>query len=107
MDIKLFQQGDVLIFKTDGMPSGLKPVNKRNGEYILAEGETTGHYHGIDCGGACLMEDEKGTLWMEVKEASIVKHQEHGHIALDPGTYRIGQVVEVDPFERAIRKVQD
>lgn len=106
-DLSLVQQGDVLIFRTDGLPKGLKPRQTRGGQHILAEGEVTGHYHGIDCGDACLMEDESGNLWMEVKEKAVVTHQEHGHMSVEPGTYRIGQVVEYDPFEEAIRKVKD
>jgi hypothetical protein len=47
-----FQQGDVIARRVDKIPEGLKTEQKN--KLILAHGEVTGHYHGIEAGGATL-----------------------------------------------------
>lgn len=105
----LQQQGDVLWFSTDKLPEGLKPVkSKIPGKIVFAEGETSGHWHGVaEETGVQLFEDEKGTLFCRVPGDVEVEHQEHKKVTLKKGDYRIGIVREVDPFAEEVRKVRD
>lgn len=108
MSANLIQQGDVLFFNEKNMPESVKPVKAtRPGLVTFAEGEVTGHHHSCVADGVQLYEDENGTLWCSVEKEATVTHQEHGAVKLDKGTYRIGIVREVDPFEDEIRDVMD
>lgn len=104
------QQGDVLFHKVN-CPINLedgKRVSPKNGYLILAEGEVTGHFHGI-----ALEEDEaelirlEDSLLLSLKEPKTVQHQEHKPVTLEPGIWQIGQVVEKDWLSGMERKVQD
>lgn len=116
MEKKLkYQQGDVLLYIAE-IPTDCKPVQKTARGYVLAEGEATGHAHRIadptdlktkSVGGVEMFRAEDGTLYMSVIEASPLIHEEHGTIIVDPGTYEIGRVREVDPFENEIHSVRD
>jgi hypothetical protein len=83
-----------------------KPVG---GRHILAAGETTMHHHAIyDLEHSDIFVDADGTLYLSVKDKPVtLKHEEHGAQTIEPGTYRIGRVREVDPFSEAIRSVSD
>ena len=108
--VKLYQQGDVLIFTAGEIPADVKPVKASERGFVLAEGEATGHAHTIDTIDLCeLFQDNANNLWLEVKteEGVTVRHQEHKHVTLPKGKYKIGIVREVDPFAEEIRKVQD
>lgn len=106
--MKLIQQGDVLFFSGSDLPKNVKPYrNPRPGLVTFAEGEVTGHHHSCIDEHVSAYEDENGTLWCVVDKTTEVTHQEHGSVTLEPGTYRIGIVREVDPFEDEIRRVQD
>lgn len=109
MDKELLQQGDVLFFRQDNtqLPKGLSPVKKDPRGTVFAEGEATGHYHATDASTSELYKDTDEQLWCDVKEPSVVTHQEHGNVVLNPGLYRIGIVQEVDPFTKEIEKVRD
>jgi len=108
MEKNLIQQGDVLFFEENNLPESIKKVKSKNGYLIFAEGETTGHFHGVLEEDACeLFEDEHGTLWCKVAGEIDVKHQEHKPVTLKEGVYRIGIVREVDPFAEEIRSVRD
>jgi hypothetical protein len=81
---------------------------------VFAEGEATGHAH--RAGGGTLYEDidvqsNDGPLraW-ETSETVPLTHEEHGQLLLPPsptGQYRIGGVIEMDPFLEAARRVAD
>jgi len=102
------QQGDVILKRIDEIPTGDRiRINKNNrGEMVLAEGEVTGHYHGI------LEKDSElfninNKVYMDLKETATLTHQEHHHITLDPGIWEIGRVQEYDYFSKMVRKVTD
>lgn len=104
------QQGDVLFMCVDDIPEEmeLKRVDMKMGRYVFAEGEATGHHHScLADPGIELYEDTNGTLWCTTDRETTVTHQEHGPITLEPGTYKVGKVVEADPFEDVIREVAD
>jgi hypothetical protein len=102
------QHGDVLINRINELPKGLKKVKDRNGRLILADGEVTGHAHAIPMTpGTFLYEDEDGTLYLETEQEVTLTHEEHAAQTIEPGIYEVGRVVEVDPFEDAVREVAD
>lgn len=104
------QQGDVLLLRHSALPADCKRVTCDKRGVVLAEGEHTGHYHGIENeGGLALMEapDGKRFLVNEGKEAVTIKHQEHKPVVVQPGIWQIGQVVEKDWFNDMVRKVVD
>ncbi len=109
MQKKLYQQGDVLITTGDKLPANCVKVAPHARGFVLAEGEVTGHAHVIDTLDACEMWkcNDTNELWMNIAEPVTVKHEEHKAITIPSGTYKIGIVREVDPFEKAVQKVRD
>ena len=98
------RQGDVGFAKLDKMPdlSGLKKVDPRNGLFILAEGEATGHHHSIVADEQATEDIElysapNGTMYLRNKTKVKVGHQEHDTITLQPGVHQIEIQVEYDP----------
>jgi hypothetical protein len=107
MATKAYQQGDVLLKVVDALPKGAKRVGARAGRFVLAEGEATGHAHAVlEAPGVGLFERD-GTLYLRCAETVEVVHEEHLAQTVAPGVYEVGRVVEVDPFENAIRTVAD
>jgi len=106
--LKQFQHGDVLGIRVDELPAGCKHIQPRNGRYILADGEVTGHAHAIAVAdGIKLYEASDGTIYLRTEVEAPLTHEEHHRQIITPGIYEIGRVVEVDPFEGEIRKVMD
>ena len=115
MDKELIQQGDVLFFRTNDLPKGLKRKKAvRPGLATFAEGEVTGHHHsaviekidGRKTDNITLYEKD-GVLYCSVRKETTVTHQEHKPVTLPMGDYRVGIVREYDPFEKEIRDVRD
>jgi hypothetical protein len=48
------RQGDVLVIKVDRLPKGLEPMPVDSRGLVIAEGETSSHYHAIVADGAKL-----------------------------------------------------
>lgn len=71
----------------EAIPADAKPVAARNGRYIIAEGEATGHHHAIAEQYGELYETPDGTLWLKVggAEAPMV-HEEHAPVRFKPGS---------------------
>jgi|SRR5271155_474410 len=107
----MFRQGDVLITQIeDGAPTGAQ-VARDSGRIVLAYGEATGHAHAIADRDADLFElpeardKEADDLWDQVtrilhvrgKEGVRLRHEEHGAIAIPPGTYRVVRQREYVP----------
>ncbi|KKL25342.1 hypothetical protein LCGC14_2406290 [marine sediment metagenome] len=107
--MKMWQQGDVIGIAVSAIPDGAKRVAPSSRGLVLAEGEVTGHFHGIAAVPEVdLFEDTDGTLYLSVrKDAATLRHQEHKEIEIPAGQYKIGRVVEIDPFENEIRQVAD
>ena len=102
------QQGDVFLYPS-AIPQGkLTPVKPTQRGFVLAEGEATGHAHTIEAEPEVeIVQDEAGTLWLSTKKEAVLKHEEHGHVKVPPGTYRIGRVREIDPMSKEIDSVRD
>ena len=103
---KLIQQGDVLVF-SDSIPSNAVPVKARHGRFILAEGEATGHAHTIAESPGVSMFRLDNSLFLSTESEVIVRHEEHKPVTIPPGTFRIDQVKEIDPYTEEIRTVRD
>jgi len=100
------RQGDVFVEKC-GKPSGeLTEVKPDQGRVVLAYGEVTGHAHALS-GKHAKLYDVKG--WVDrllvVTKATALMHEEHGHITLPPGNYRVKRQREYTP--ETIRNVAD
>jgi hypothetical protein len=103
------QQGDVLLKKVNiQIPAKATRVKDKRG-IVLAEGEATGHYHGID-----VDEDEAELIrigekmLLNVKVDSVtLNHQEHNPVTIGKGTWEVGQVVEKDWLSGMVKKVVD
>ena len=102
------QQGDVILKRIAKLPTGTQIAIKKNtnGEMVLAEGETTGHYHGIlERDSELLTINNK--VYLNLKENATLTHQEHHHIDLEAGIWEVGRVQEYDYFSKMVRKVVD
>ena len=107
------RQGDVLLVRVDSAKG--KEVSK-----IVARGEHSNHSHVIT-GDAVVTEDEgqlfvsvgnEGALLQHILETEYLKGNEvwtgeHHKIDLKPGKYKVVHQVEYDPYEKAIKRVDD
>lgn len=99
----MLQQGDVLISSiqppnTETL-SNAKTVKRDKRGFVLAEGEVTGHYHGIQCEESDMELIQIGEKMLaNIKSPVCLTHQEHKPITIPVGWYEIGIVVEEDEF---------
>ena len=76
------RQGDVLLRRTHKSIKGTLIAKQK---YILAHGETTGHYHELK-GDVHFYKESNGQILCEVgKEGAVLEHQEHEKQAYDEG----------------------
>lgn len=105
-----FRQGDVLLEEIT-----TEITTKKSKETLLVRGEGRNHGHFIH--GADVYEGDKESEWfLDVKSEAFLKHllidtgvsaREHETITIPKGKYRVIRQVEYNPYEKAIRKVQD
>lgn len=89
----LYRHGDVLLAPIAMLPSG---VQKRAG-VTLAHGEVTGHSHRIQPQDAVQLWARGNELFLEVKQAATLVHEEHKAIELPSGVYRVWKQREYRP----------
>lgn len=104
---KWYQQGDVIIEPSQGLPGDAKKVERRNGQFVLAEGELTGHKHAIEDIGGMECVEKDGMFYFTNKKTVTVKHEEHKTQVIPPGTWQVRGVKEYDHFLEEARLVQD
>jgi len=109
--MRMFRQGDVMLMQVSALPRGAKNVTP-NDRIVLALGEVTGHAHAVYEPLTLEKPEGKARIWdagaerfLQVLEATQLKHEEHSPIDLPPGTYKVVQQREYTP-ERD-RLVQD
>jgi len=107
MKVGYYQQGDVLIEKTEAIPAGAKSVAAKPRGFVLAEGETTGHAHVIDKVADIEFAEKDGLFYIVNKKPVTVRHEEHKPITLPAGTWRVRGVREYDHFTEEARRVID
>jgi hypothetical protein len=101
------QQGDILFELIDKLPDGVEPVPPRDGRFIIADGETSGHSHSVIAEG-CQLYELKGQLYLLVSAPVVhIDHQEHKQNLYETGIYKVGRVQEYDYFREMERKVID
>ena len=100
--------GDVILNQVESIPTEAQPKE----DSVLQEGEHTGHAHRLSATTETETQpyqiyEQDGNLWVDIKETTALRHEEHKEIMLAPGFYRVGIVREFDPFEEIIREVTD
>lgn len=103
------QQGDVVLTRTNiDISGGIKQKKDPRG-IVLAEGEVTGHYHGIEVeeNEAELIQLGEKILLNVMADSVTLKHQEHKPITIEKGVWEFGQVVEKDWFSGMVNPVRD
>lgn len=102
----MYRQGDVLLFRVDGeLPATATPVEREQGRIVLAHGEVTGHAHAIDAREAQLFAVGAIERLLRVTKKVTLKHEEHTHIDLPMGIYRV--VIQREYHPEEIRNVAD
>lgn len=101
--LKMYRQGDVLLVETTDTPEGPSAIPK-DGRHILAYGEATGHAHTVSAALADLFEQPDRRL-LVARSMCTLSHEEHAHIEIPAGTYRVTIQREYTP--EAIRTVVD
>ena len=104
--LKLYQQGDVLIKAISKIPPNAEQVPADSRGTVLAEGEATGHFHGMNPSTTTLYK-ENGETFLRVDEDTSITHQEHNAFTVPAGDYKIDIVQEYDHFAEEARNVAD
>lgn len=99
MTKRMYRQGDGLSIAIDHLPEELMLQT----DSVLVRGEATGHAHQLQVG--CVLQHAHGTLFLEVRTATQIAHQEHHPLHLEPGFSRVTRQREYTP--EAIRTVMD
>lgn len=105
--MKMKQQGDVLLKSCDSIPQDAKKVDPTQYGYVLAEGEVTNHRHRLEDIENVEMFEKDGKFFVRVKKPSVLVHEEHKPITVDPGCWGVEIVREYDHFTEEARQVQD
>ena len=87
----IIRQGDVIIRRISELPENLTPIKRDKRGVVLAEGEISGHFHGIATKGVKhYAAPDAGVTYLEVQEAmALLKHDEHATAKLPPGKYEV------------------
>ena len=101
-----YQQGDVLLKSISELPEG-NEIKARDGLFVLAEGEATGHKHAIEDIGGIKFIERNGAFYIQNATSVIIKHEEHNSIFLPIGIWKVSKVREYDHFTEEARNVQD
>lgn len=101
-----FQQGDVLIERVESVPHEATPVQPGQRGHVLAEGEATGHAHTVPAAHAT-MTRLGAKLFLTVTAPTVITHEEHKPVSLEPGIWEIGRVREWDYLAQMARTVAD
>lgn len=100
MKQKMYRHGDLLIMQVEQVKGKHVKGN------ILEEGEATGHYHRAT-GNAVTVTVQDDTKYISAPNGAVLTHDEHDTITLPPGRYSVWRQREFNPYEEAIRYVQD
>lgn len=93
--LKVYRHGDITFTKITKktLPNTLQPKSK-----IIAEGETTGHYHAFVESSLvnCFIDTVSQTQYVEIPEVGIIDHPEHGIMEIPKGVYKVRTSRELD-----------
>ena len=86
----MIRQGDVLLISVEAIPDdAVEQPRDQSGRVILAHGEVTGHAHALHEVGVTMLLAANDEVFLRVLEPSSLVHEEHDHIVIPPGLYRI------------------
>jgi hypothetical protein len=88
LDSGQIRQGDVLLVRTNLTATDAKEVTTDKDRVVLRHGEATGHAHAFyERKRVTLRETSKKERHLTVVETALLKHEEHTHAKVIPGTY--------------------
>lgn len=108
MKNNFYRHGDLNFHPINESQEG--EVLKHNGNYVLAEGETTGHKHVISVPNVDDMKITKlstGEYILSLKKDAEVTHEEHKKIILPKGKYIMRHEREYNYYELSTQQVID
>ncbi len=91
-----YRQGDVLLIQEDKLPEGCLEEEVCGTRIVLALGEATGHSHAIDASFARAYQNS-GERYLVAQMGAVLKHEEHDHLSIKPGVYRVLKQREYEP----------
>lgn len=94
---KMLRQGDILLVEVTTIPKDAK-VEKENGNFILAEGEATGHHHQIKQAVGVLLALGVADRFLQLQKEAKLEHEEHGEIMIPAGNWQVIRQEEYDPI---------
>lgn len=102
--IKYYQQGDVILIKTDKGVSGDKIPG-----VVVQEGEHTGHAHRFNGQeDVAQLFGSGGTReYLALNDTATLYHEEHLPVTIEKGDYEIRIVRQKDPFTKLVSRVVD
>ena len=87
---RMVRQGDVLLVAVEAIPDdAVEQPRDESGRIMLAHGEVTGHAHALHETSVTLLRAANQGVFLRVLEPSNLVHEEHDHIAIPPGLYRV------------------
>ena len=108
--VDVILHGEAMIFPSR-LPKSAKAIKTSTPSYhIIADSETTGNHHVVDCfDGVSFFEDE-GTTYMVAEKPTQVRcvhENRHSAIPIAPGTYEFGIQQEYDHLNQHLRNIKD
>lgn len=97
----MIRQGDVLLVPVNEIPVAATVQDRDKGRVVLAYGEVTGHAHAITEPRVTKLADGIAE-YLNAPDYCVLQHEEHDHITIEPGQYRIIHQREYTP-ERIVR----
>lgn len=102
----MYIQGDVYLIEASNVPEDAKKVATKNGRYILAEGEATGHAHAVIDDELEVFERD-GILYIKASRPFTIVHEEHAPVIVKAGIWEVDRQREYDPFLEETRIIRD
>ena len=106
--MKQIRHGDVLLTKVATAATALKYPEEpiESGERVtVALGEVTGHAHVVVGQSTMYQASQRGVRVLEVTQPSVITHEEHGEVELEPGFWEI--VMQREYNEEVWERVRD
>lgn len=104
---RIYRHGDVILFRLSD-EGHAKTSGERTKRLTLAFGEATGHAHQLRGDLEVLEKPGPAGRWLfRVHSPSVLSHEEHERMVLEPGVYLKVNQVEYDPFREMIVRVAD
>jgi hypothetical protein len=94
-----------MLKQIESIPVGVGMEQKQ--DRVILEGEITGHAHRLDGPGGQILVSDDGMMVVVILSPVGLIHEEHDRIELSVGLYEVVRQREYNPFEDAIRNVQD